>query len=353
MRSDGDGLTPGDAIASEYADKQRSKAQHERKTEDFRNAIAQEITDLKAERMKLRLKAASHAGNLGLVYETKSNQFYRVIVSDIMPLDPQIFFDNTLKALSDLANDVGKFDIDESHNGSIIDVQATELNAEDDNTVLATKGVSDSLVEPSSGVKLIQEELSLATAKEDASSTTKRPERPPIPPPVTRKVSVETQPESPWQKLMAGIPWLIAAAIGCFVGYGLMMIAGMMTKKSPPFMTGVGMALGVAVMFALKILFEKIWFECTRDKELGENNLLVRIFWGFVSLSLIFAESFLGAKAIVKYSEAVAFNSTEAIPLWSALLIACTISSSSLLYSAIHGAAKAKRSITQSDVDKH
>lgn len=341
-----------------YRDKQAKRSRHEQRTEEYRNEVSNEIASLRAERLRLRNLASCHAGNLGLVYDVKTNQFFRVIISDLLPVDSHSIFESSLKTLSELADSIGKFEdhlVSEFKGNppSEVEFEVGE-GMQDSNELSRLSLIRDDVDTPAQlpGDAIQLGDVKIAKSDVQVGQYVGRPIKPEIPDKPARIASTDTVKHTLVSAILACIPWLIAACVGCFVGYGLMMVAGFLNRKSPPSITLVGMGLGIAVIFGLKILLEKVWFECTRDQELGVHNRFTRTMWTVASAILILSESYLGARAIVKYSEAVSFSSSEIIPLWGAMLMACTISSASLIYSAVHGASKAKRSIGRSEIEQ-
>ncbi|MGI8924462.1 MAG: hypothetical protein ACR2HJ_10565 [Fimbriimonadales bacterium] len=273
--------SPGD----HYDLKKENLANLDRETRNGLGDIHQHIAALQSERENCMKAAATHAGNLGMVYRADTNEYVRMRSGVPLPEMPE-----PPATLPDDDAAIGK---------ALAAVDQVERDALED------------------------------LDKQAAAN------------------GFETPPEN--TKWYRAIPeWLIGAVVGVFIGYGLGKITGLPVDQQPVLL-GVFLVLGAGVIIGLKLFLHKIWEEYARAKRREASSPGMLIFYTALTAIFCLAEASLGGYAIVTYSKRVAFRQEDAVPYWMALLIAIAISTPILLYSAFKGHGQGIRSLTLED----
>lgn len=276
-----------------------------------KDARRREILDRRAaarERMfDAMRKAAFHAGNVGLQYDALTNNFSRAVVTT-RGLDVE----NILEDKPDAPpSDVGDPDV--------IDAEFT----------MPTDEAKPASVAPPPPVP-----------------TPVVPERPPVP-----EIRYA---DAHWHRnaaIKSGFAWFFATLVGLFVGFGLLTIVGLPYMRPTERVNLYAMlGVGVAAIFGMKLLFDTLWFEVGRRRELGQLRWPMVTGVSLLTSLLLGVEAALGGQAIVVYSIKSSFEGKGALPFWQGMLIAAAISTATLLFSASLGYQKGARSVTREDL---
>jgi hypothetical protein len=235
--------------------------------------LMERLDEHRKEREAAMKAAATHAGNIGFVYDAEKNEYMRVVSGLREPEMPV--------APPPLVLDQTQFD--------------------------------------------------MATARVEAA------EREAVAELERRLEPSEALPNAGIDKWYKSIPeWTIAIVVGTFIGYGLGKITGLPIDRQP-ILLGLFLALGAGVIVGLKLLLHKMWEEYGRSVRRNTASKWLLALVTLLTGAFCAAEASLGANALVTYSKRVAFTSAEALSFGIALLIAAAISTPILLFSAFKG----------------
>jgi hypothetical protein len=327
------------------------KRKYESETEAKLQELKSELRDIELQMYNTMAEAAKYAGNLGLKYDPRSNSFYKNILLDADPV--LLLAHDSQQTIDRLKNSMD--DPKDLESASIADQLIDQDGGTERQFVEFKAVVSDptdnSETNKSSDQYLDQVLRFEASQAEKVLNVSPRPLRPlPQAIPLSFKSNADrTTKKSLLTYLTDAVAWFISVPVAAFVGYGLVKIAGFVDRKTEYLRWPISIALGLGVIISLKLLFEKIWNSHGRDEALGHSStgkLLPKV---LVTMLFTISEAFLGATAIQEYSKLTSFAGAGEMSLFQALLIAFTISSPTLIYSAFKGYSQGVNSLTESD----
>lgn len=170
----------------------------------------------------------------------------------------------------------------------------------------------------------------------------------PTPPTAPRPSAADPRLAGAWATTLKVISWVLAVPVGAFVGYGIATLAGFPIQRVPAYLVA-GIVVGIALVVGIKILFEVMWTGQGRQVALGKATPASLIGSYLLTAGLVLIEAFLGAQALVIYSQRTVFEASQAIPLALAFPLAVAISSAALLISAFQGYQVGRNSLTADD----
>jgi hypothetical protein len=323
--------------------KVEARRSYEAESEKRRQKYQDELLTLQEARLKCMHQASIHAGNIGLVYHATTNNFSRVIIiDDLVNLTierPEFTADLGLTSgAEEKTEEVQAHDSNENkpnpHEGEPIEPESTDAEAlpPTPSFLLESAPLQGPLPAPEA-------------PKPPQAPVLPEPPMPPSPPEIDKKWERNTH-------FKSSFAWFFSVFVGAFVGVGLMYLSLGEPKKDELWKFPAFVALGVAVIVTMKLLLDAMWYEAGRRRALGTATFWHTSYNVLVSLVVIAAENFLGAKALVKYAEKNTWSSASVPPLWQMLLVALAISTANLLLSAYVGYQKGQRSLTHEDLLK-
>ena len=269
----------------QYELKKQNLAHLDEQTRAGTEKLQRQLDALREEREDAMKAAATHAGNLGFVYNADTNEYVRVVSGVQEPEMPE--------APPALVLDQSQFET------AAAKIEQAERDAADELE------------------KRLQKDPNL--------------------------------PSSDNEKWYRTIPeWTIAVLVGTFIGYGLGKITGLPIDQQP-ILLGLFLTLGAGVIVGLKLLLHKMWEEYGRSVRRSNPSKWLLALFTTLTLAFCAAEASLGANALVTYSRRVSFRAEDALSFWIALLIAAAISTPILLFSAFKGYGKGVRTMTAED----
>jgi hypothetical protein len=271
--------------AQQYEAKKQNLASMDEETRAGVARLQERLDALRDERERAMSAAATHAGNLGFVYNADTNEYVRVVSGLQEPEMPE--------PPAPLALDQAQFET------AAAKIDQAERDAADE---------IEKRLQPDSNLPIADNE-----------------------------------------KWYRSIPeWTIAVLVGTFIGYGLGKITGLPIDQQPVLL-GLFLTLGAGVIVGLKLLLHKMWEEYGRSVRRASASKWLLALFATLTLAFCAAEASLGANALVTYSRRVSFRAEDALSFWIALLIAAAISTPILLFSAFKGYGKGTRTMTAED----
>lgn len=145
--------------------------------------------------------------------------------------------------------------------------------------------------------------------------------------------------------------WFFALVIGSFVGVGLVTLAGFNVYRQPWTWVAAPI-LGFTVMASLKLFLTWLWeLMGRRDQLEGTNGKRLALAFG-VTVLLCALEAWLGAQALILYSQRMAFEASEALSPATAFPIAVAVSTALLAAVSIRAYSNAPHSITDREIEE-
>lgn len=329
---------------TQYIAKVEARRRFENETQEVIRQKEAHIAALKREHLDLMKSAADHAGNLGFMYRPQTNQ-YVCIVSNL----------EDAPEWRPTPHDVEP-DEHVEEDGADVQEQDETLTAreplQDQAVPPEVQGSSEVPAEPSTPVgevrASVSEQMPARASVEPVPFPDAEPVRP-LPPVVAARASHSIEKKLHWVNALLG--YLLPLLVSMFVGFGLGTLAGFNVSK-PGVYLYLSLALGVAVIYGLKLLFHEKWFQYGSSVALERKPLRLR-FSALTALTVLMVvlEAVLGANALIQFSLKTAFDATHSLQWAVAIPCAMAVTSPVMLLAAFSGYRMGRESVTEAEVE--
>lgn len=318
---------PNSRIVDDNRETKRKQREYFQESDAIKQDFQKKLEELRAQRLELRLNAAAFAGKLGLIYHPETNSYVRPVIPDDFPtLPPPALLIPAEKVLEETA------------------VEGVNSQPSTPSQV----GAADSLASPPSTDNLSSQPVATSATELEF----KRPERP-----LPEMPSEEEYRPSVGERLGALVSWAIVVPIGVFIGYGLDKLLDLskvnftrMTGNWPLFIIMV--LIGLSMLVGLKFLFETLWKTYGEATQFGNLTWWQKLGYILFTAALALAEVFLTFTAFQVYLRATTLDGALPVDQFALFAASTVVAAPCLLYSAVAGYRKGRRTHLKSELDK-
>lgn len=322
-----DPKNPSSRIVDDNKETKRKQREYLQDTDALKQEFQRKLEELRAQRLELRLNAATFAGKLGLIYHPETNSYVRPVIPDDFPtLPPPVFL---LPAKG----------------------EHEEVKGVAENTLVSVQmppGIPEATTQDPNDLDLTTLEPDNINGKLDI----KRPERPLPEMPIE-----EHYPASVSERVGSLVSWAIVVPIGVFIGYGLDKLLDLskvnftrMTGNWPLFI--IMILIGLSMLIGLKVLFEALWKTYGEATQFGRLTCWQKAGYIVFTAILALAEVFLTFTAFQVYLRATTLDGALPVNAFALFAASTVVAAPCLFYSAVAGFRKGRRTFLRYELDK-